>query len=55
MVYAENMKHWRDAGHVARRTLEAIKEEVVAGAKGHDVSDSAARYIPPHGAKPAFP
>ena len=55
MVEAEDMKHWRDAGHVARRTIEAIKEEIVAGAKWHDVIESAERYIHRHGGKPAFP
>ena len=28
MVEAADMKHWRDAGHVARRTLEAMKDEI---------------------------
>ncbi|MBN17562.1 MAG: type II methionyl aminopeptidase [Euryarchaeota archaeon] len=55
MVDAENMKHWRDAGHVARRTLEAIKDEIQAGVKWHDVIESAERYIHRHGGKPAFP
>mgnify|MGYP001224901811 CR=1 FL=1 len=28
MVNEDELKHWRDAGHVARRTLEAIKDEI---------------------------
>ena len=55
MVDAGDMKHWRDAGHVARRTLEAIKEEIQPGAKWHDIIESAERYIHRHGGKPAFP
>ena len=55
MVDAEDMKHWRDAGHVARRTLEAIKDEIQVGAKWHDIIESAERYIHRHGGKPAFP
>ena len=45
MVDAADMKHWRDAGHVARRTLEAIKDEIKVGARWHDVIESAERYI----------
>ena len=55
MVDAADMKHWRDAGHVARRTLEAIKDEIKVGARWHDVIESAERYIHRHGGKPAFP
>ena len=55
MVDAADMKHWRDAGHVARRTLEAMKDEIKAGAKWHDVIEAAERYIHRHGGKPAFP
>ena len=55
MVDAADMKHWRDAGHVARRTLEAIKDEIKVGASWHDVIESAERYIHRHGGKPAFP
>ena len=31
MVEESDLKQWRDAGHVARRTLEGIKGEIVAG------------------------
>ena len=31
MVEEVDFKQWRDAGHVARRTLEGIKGEIVAG------------------------
>ena len=55
MVDAADMKHWRDAGHVARRTLDAISEEIQAGVEWHTVIDSAERYIHRHGGKPAFP
>lgn len=49
------MKHWKDAGHVARRALEAIKSEIVVGASWHAVIESAERFIRRHGGKPAFP
>ena len=49
------MKHWKDAGHVARRALEAIKSEIVEGASWHAVIESAERFIRRHGGKPAFP
>ncbi len=55
MVNEEDMKHWRDAGHVARRTLEAIKDEIKPGVEWHTVIESAERYIHRHGGKPAFP
>lgn len=55
MVDAADMKHWRDAGHVARRTIDAIQEEIRAGVAWHDVIESAERYIHRHGGKPAFP
>ena len=31
MVEEEDLKQWRDAGHVARRTLDGIKGEIVVG------------------------
>ena len=31
MVEEQDLKQWRDAGHVARRTLEGIKGEIVEG------------------------
>jgi methionyl aminopeptidase len=49
------VKHWRDAGHVARRALEAIKDEIQVGKTWHQVIESAERYIHRHGGKPAFP
>jgi methionyl aminopeptidase len=55
MVDAADMKHWRDAGHVARRALEAIKDEIQPGVEWNDVIESAERYIRRHGGKPAFP
>ena len=30
MVEEEDLKHWRDAGHVARRTLDGVKDETVS-------------------------
>ena len=27
----QELKHWRDAGHVARRTLEGVKEQIQVG------------------------
>ena len=41
MVEEEDLKQWRDAGHVARRTLEGIKGEIVAGKQWSEVIDSA--------------
>ena len=55
MVDEADMKHWRDAGHVARRTLEAIKDEIKPGVDWHTIIESAERYIHRHGGKPAFP
>lgn len=55
MVDEDALKHWRDAGHVARRSLEAIKDEIKVGATWHEVIESAERYIYRHGGKPAFP
>ncbi|MDP7341710.1 MAG: hypothetical protein QF354_04920, partial [Candidatus Thalassarchaeum sp.] len=55
MVEEEDLKQWRDAGHVARRTLEGIKGEIVAGKAWIDVIDSAERFIRRHGGQPAFP
>ena len=55
MVDESNLKYWRDAGHVARRTLEAMKEELQPGKSFHEIIESAERYIHRHGGKPAFP
>ncbi len=55
MVEEEDLKQWRDAGHVARRTLEGIKGEIVAGKQWSEVIDSAERFIRRHGGKAAFP
>ncbi len=55
MVDESNLKYWRDAGHVARRALEATKDEIVVGAKWHDVILSAERFIKRNGGNPAFP
>ena len=55
MVEESDLKQWRDAGHVARRTLEGIKGEIVAGKAWDDVIDSAERFIRRHGGTPAFP
>jgi len=55
MVDESDLKLWRDAGHVARRTLEAIRDEITPGATWHSVIESAERYISRHGGKPAFP
>jgi len=50
-----NLKFWKDAGHVARRTIEGIKGEIVAGKSWDDLIDSAERFIRRHGGTPAFP
>ena len=55
MVEEKDLKQWRDAGHVARRTLEGIKGEIVAGKHWSEVIDSAERFIRRHGGKAAFP
>ena len=55
MVEEGQIKYWRDAGHVARRTLEAMKDELKVGLTFHDLIESAERYIHRHGGKPAFP
>ena len=49
------MKQWRDAGHVARRALEGIKNEITVGKSWDEVIDSAERFIRRHGGKAAFP
>ena len=49
------LKYWKDAGHVARRTLEAMKEKIVPGATFHEINEAAERFIHRHGGKPAFP
>ena len=55
MVEEVDFKQWRDAGHVARRTLEGIKGEIVAGKTWNEVIDSAERFIRRHGGQAAFP
>jgi len=55
MVEESDLKQWRDAGHVARRTLEGIKGEIISGKAWIDVIDSAERFIRRHGGHPAFP
>ena len=53
--FEEGMKYWRDAGHVARRTLEAMKDELQPGKTWHEIIEAAERFIHRHGGKPAFP
>ena len=55
MDVEESLKYWRDAGHVARRTLEAMKLELQPGKTYHEIIESAERFIHRHGGKPAFP
>ena len=55
MVEESDLKQWRDAGHVARRTLEGIKGEIVAGKQWSEVIDSAERFLRRHGGQAAFP
>ena len=50
-----DLKQWRDAGHVARRTLEGIKDEIQEGKSWIEVIDSAERFIRRHGGQAAFP
>ena len=51
----DGMKYWRDAGHVARRTLEATKDVLTVGTPWKDVIEFAERHIHRHGGSPAFP
>ncbi len=55
MVNEDELKSWRDAGHVARRALEAMKDEIKPGNSWDAVIKSAERYIHRHGGQPAFP
>jgi len=55
LVQEEELKLWQDAGHVARRTLENIKDEIKPGVSWHEVIDKAEKYIIRNGGKPAFP
>lgn len=55
MVDEEGLKHWRDAGHVARRTLEGVKDQIQAGTSWNEVILAAERFIRRNGGKPAFP
>ncbi len=50
-----SLKYWRDAGHVARRTLEAVKEFITPGKSWSETIDFAERSIRRHGGNPAFP
>ena len=45
MDVEESLKYWRDAGHVARRTLEAMKLELQPGKTYHEIIESAERFI----------
>ena len=55
MVEEADLKQWKDAGHVARRTLEGIKDEIQEGKTWLEVIDSAERFIRRHGGQAAFP
>lgn len=55
MVEEEDLKYWKDAGHVARRALEDIKDEIKVGVSWDEVIAKAERYIRRHGGNPAFP
>ncbi|GIQ98026.1 MAG: hypothetical protein CM15mP3_10600 [Candidatus Poseidoniales archaeon] len=49
-----SLKYWKDAGHVARRTLEAMKENRPEQLYMKQLR-LLGRYIHRHGGKPAFP
>ncbi|MAL64688.1 MAG: type II methionyl aminopeptidase [Candidatus Marinimicrobia bacterium] len=49
------MKFWVDAGHVARRTLDAVRPELQAGKSWVEIIDFAERFIRRNGGQPAFP
>ena len=55
MVDDSSLKYWHDAGHVARRTLEAMREEITVGKTWHSVIEAAERFIKRNGGNPAFP
>ena len=55
MVEETDLKLWKAAGHVARRTLEGIKDEIQEGKTWLEVIDSAERFIRRHGGQAAFP
>ena len=55
MLEDSSLKYWHDAGHVARRALEATREEVEPGKTWHEVIESAERFVRRNGGKPAFP
>ena len=55
MVDESSLKYWHDAGHVARRTLEAMKDEITVGKSWDAVIQSAERFIRRNGGNPAFP
>ena len=40
-----DIKFWKDAGHVARRTIEGIKGEIVAGKSWDDLIDLSLIHI----------
>ena len=49
------LKRWRNAGAVARRTLDHVSESIEAGMTWHSVIEKSERYIRRHGGNPAFP
>ena len=55
MVDDSSLKYWHDAGHVARRVLEAVKEFIEPGKSWHETIVEAERLIKRNGGKPAFP
>ena len=55
MVDESNMKFWCDAGHVARRAIEAMREEITPGRSWNEIIETAERFIRRNGGKPAFP
>ncbi len=55
MVDEDGMKYWKDAGHVARRALEDIKDDIKVGVSWNEIIENAERYIHRHGGEPAFP
>ena len=55
MVDDAELKHWRDAGHVARRTLEYMRERITEGRTWAEVIEEAEAFIRRKGGRPAFP
>ena len=55
MVTDQEMKSWKDAGHVARRAIEHMRSRITAGRTWFEIAEEAEAFIRRKGGKPAFP